>query len=111
MKESDNEGLTNRIAPESCARAGNGTGEALTGERTGWPLSPESLVYFPDADAVVVSGRQHETCRFGKAYIDPAGSETPCMCGSTSYGNREILRPPSIDSKVGRTVNRERVRQ
>ena len=111
MKESHDEGLTNHIAPESCAGAGDGMGEALTGERTGWPLSPESDRYQSDADAVDLSGRQHGTDRHGEVCIDPTGSETPGMCGSISYGNREILCPLSRDSQGGRTVNHKRARQ
>ena len=33
------EGVANRIDPKSCADAREGIGEALTGERTGQPLS------------------------------------------------------------------------
>jgi hypothetical protein len=33
------EGVANRIGPESCADAREGIGEALTGERIGQPLS------------------------------------------------------------------------
>jgi hypothetical protein len=33
------EGVANRIDPESCADAREGIGEALTGERIGQPLS------------------------------------------------------------------------
>ena len=36
------EGVANRIGPESCAVAREGNREALTGERTGQPLSRES---------------------------------------------------------------------
>jgi hypothetical protein len=36
------EGVANRIDPESCADAREGIGEALTGERIGQPLSRES---------------------------------------------------------------------
>jgi hypothetical protein len=38
------EGVANRIDPESCADAREGIGEALTGERIGQPLSRESTV-------------------------------------------------------------------
>src|SRR5215471_2515860 len=48
------EGVANRIDPESCAAAREGFGEALTGERTGQPLSRESTL-FPDADVVPVT--------------------------------------------------------
>jgi hypothetical protein len=35
------EGVANRIDPESCADTREGIGEALTGERIGQPLSPK----------------------------------------------------------------------
>ena len=91
MKESDNEGLANHIGPESCAGSGNTAGEALTGVRAGWVLSLERDTYNLGADAVLVSGRQHCTHRYGKECTVPAGSETPCMHGTTTYRNREAL--------------------
>ena len=48
------EGVANRIDPESCAAAREGISEALTGERTGQPLSRESTL-FPDADVVLLT--------------------------------------------------------
>src|SRR5438132_13285667 len=45
------EGVANRIDPESCAAACEGISEALTGERTGQPLSRESTL-IPGADVV-----------------------------------------------------------
>ena len=39
MQVHHDEGLANRIDPESCADAREGIGEALTGERIGQPLS------------------------------------------------------------------------
>jgi len=45
------EEVANRIGPESCAAAREGISEALTGERTGQPLSRESTL-FPGADVV-----------------------------------------------------------
>ena len=51
MQVHHDEGVANRIDPESCADAREGIGEALTGERIGQPLSRESLI-FPDADVV-----------------------------------------------------------
>src|SRR6516165_4820502 len=38
------EGVANRIDPESCAAAREGNSEALTGEHTGQPLSRESTL-------------------------------------------------------------------
>ena len=42
MQVHHDEGVANRIDPESCADVREGIGEALTGERTGQPLSRES---------------------------------------------------------------------
>jgi len=48
------EGVANRIGPESCAAAREGISEALTGECTSQPLSRESTL-FPGADVVPVT--------------------------------------------------------
>jgi hypothetical protein len=111
MQESYDEGLTNHIDPESCAYPGNGISEALTGERAGWVLSPESDISQSSADAVDISGRQNGAYRKGEGCADSAGSETPCMYGHTSDGNREIPCPPPRDSGGGRAVNQRRERQ
>ena len=50
MQVHHDEGVANRIDPESCADTREGIGEALTGERIGQPLSRESQS--PGADAV-----------------------------------------------------------
>ena len=41
MKESNGEGIANHTGPESCVDDLQRRGEALTGERAGWVLSPE----------------------------------------------------------------------
>ena len=51
MEVHHDEGVANRIDPESCAASREGISEALTGERTGQPLSRESTLV-PDADVV-----------------------------------------------------------
>src|SRR5438105_7016548 len=48
------EGVANRIDPESCANTREGIGEALTGERIGQPLSRESTLIL-GADVVPVT--------------------------------------------------------
>ena len=50
MQVHHDEGVANRIDPESCADTREGIGEALTGERIGQPLSRERII--PDADTV-----------------------------------------------------------
>ena len=47
------EGVANRIGPESCVAAREGRGEALTGEHIGQPLSPE-MDNVPDADTLII---------------------------------------------------------
>ena len=54
MQVHHDEGVANRIDPESCADAREGFGEALTVERIGQPSSRESLV-IPGADAVDIA--------------------------------------------------------
>lgn len=51
MKVRHIEGVANHDDPESCAGLREGVGEALTGVRTGWPLSRERKLV-PDADTV-----------------------------------------------------------
>ena len=51
MQVHHDEGVANRIDPESCADVREGISEALTGERTGQPLSRESTL-IPGADVV-----------------------------------------------------------
>ena len=54
MQVNHDEGVANRIDPESCAVAREGISEALTGERTGQPLSRESTL-IPGADVVLLT--------------------------------------------------------
>jgi hypothetical protein len=65
------EGVANRIGPESCADAREGIGEALTGTRAGEVLSGESNVV-RGADAVVACRRQQARVRHRKDLGHPA---------------------------------------
>jgi hypothetical protein len=62
------EGVANRIDPESCADAREGIGEALTGERIGRPLSRESTLIL-GADVILLTEGNTD----GR---DSAGAET-----------------------------------
>lgn len=44
MRVSCDEGVASHIGPESCGGVRKGVIEALTGERAGWVLSPESFI-------------------------------------------------------------------
>ena len=101
MKESYGKGLATHTGPESCVVARKGRGEALTGVRAGRVLSRESD-FLRGVDAVGEGGRPYSARRYREMRRGPARSETPCMCGSTSRENREILCPPAPDGAAGR---------
>jgi RNA-directed DNA polymerase len=104
MKESHGEGLANHTGPESCIGTGNGAGEALTGVRAGWVLSPE-IKRVPGADGLPIRGKQHCSHRYGEGWAGPAGSEIPCMHESSLRGNREALRLTLAGRAKVREVN------
>jgi hypothetical protein len=101
MKESYGEGLAAHTGPESCGATREGSGEALTGERTGRVFSRESDL-LRDADAVGEGGRPHPGRRHRQTPRSPARSETPGMYGHTSRENRESLGSPVGDGPTGR---------
>jgi RNA-directed DNA polymerase len=92
MKESYKEGIASHFGPESCASDREDVGEALTGVHPGWVYSRE----------IVFTSRCRRACHTWKATptgtrplrdvprTDLARSETPCMGGTVSNGNREI---------------------
>jgi hypothetical protein len=55
------EGIANHTGPESCAAYREVCGEALTGERTGQPLSRETFL-IQDADAVTYAEGKTNGC-------------------------------------------------
>ena len=117
MRVSHVEGVANHNGPESCGVAREGGDEALTGERTGWVLSreihslPRKRQVLRDADALGKVGRQHWAQRHRKVRPGPARSETPCMCGNTLFGNREVPRPPAVERTAGRIGKSKDVRR
>ena len=92
MEVSYGEGVATHTGPESCACVRKDMGEALTGERAGRVSSREMDESLRGADALEVCGRPHRAYRYREVRPDPARSETPSTYGSTSHGNREILR-------------------
>ena len=97
MKVSYGEGVAIHAGSESCIGARKGAGEALTGVRTGQPLSreietpPWKRWPLRGADAVEISGRQNWKRRYRETLVGSARSETLRMYASTLSGNREIL--------------------
>ena len=73
MQVHHDEGVANRIDPESCADACEGIGEALTGECTGQPSSRESYP-LPGRRRRSADGRQHGWARQRERPDGPAWS-------------------------------------
>jgi hypothetical protein len=90
VKVPDREGLAPHPGPESCVHLGNECDEALTGDGAGRVLRPD-IRLFLGADALRTRGRLHRRRRYGEASMDPAGSETSGMHGTTRRGIREAL--------------------
>ena len=103
------EGVVIRIGPESCAVAREGPGEALTGERTGQPLSRESFLFWVPTQCIL-----RKATRLGasaRAPRRPGVVKDPGMCGRSLGGNREISRPtvrqpPPV--RIGKARSRSR---
>ena len=110
MEESCGEGLATHTGPESCGVARKGGVEALTGVRAGRVFSRERTP-LRGADAVRTSGRHHSARRYRETRRSPAWSKTPCTYGNTSFGNREILCPPTADGAAGRVGKSKDVRR
>jgi len=94
MKEPCTEGPASHGDPESCVGTRKDAGEALTGERIGEVLSREITRF---GVPTVLCEREGHTAgaRYGECVVDPARSETLCMCGRSLNGNREIPCPPA----------------
>ena len=113
MQVHHDEGVANRIDPESCADAREGIGEALTGERIGQPLSRESTLIL-GADVVPLTegntdGRDNASAQTAlRGLILDTG-----MCGRSLLGNREISWSASASMRaalvrVGKARSRSR---
>src|ERR1700760_4594437 len=99
------EGVANRIDPESCADAREGIGEAWTGERIGQPLSRESTLIL-GADVVPVTegntdGRDNasaQTARRGLRHWHegPHGSDTLPHQNASKSSRRDGSVGPSL---------------
>jgi RNA-directed DNA polymerase len=101
MKESSIEGQASHDGPESGAGPRKGVGEAWTGVRAGRDIEPRNHIE-RGADAVHVSGRQHDQARYRECLVDPARSQTPRMRGIFMRENREVPWLPALDGEAGR---------
>ena len=95
MKELQVEDLASHDHPESCANVRKDRGEALTGARAGWAMSPE--IPKPRAPTLCPSAEGNTLMHdIRECSSGPAGSKTPRTYGTSLYGNREILWPPAV---------------
>jgi hypothetical protein len=113
MKESHDEGVASHIDPESCARAREGSGEALTGVRAGRVLSRNTC---PAARAA--GGPGCRGCR-NKSKATPAlphwrGSAGPRAVRDPAHARKHLARKPGDPASlclalgsVERTAHRE----
>jgi RNA-directed DNA polymerase len=89
MKESHEEGLANRLDPESCVDDRKVVGEALTGAHAGQPSSCE--IRSSGVPTLLSEAEGHtELGVIGEPSSDPTQSKTLSMCGTSLHGNREI---------------------
>jgi len=105
------EGVANHIGPESCAEiTREGGGEALTGERTGQPLSRERL--FSGVPTAFSSRKAIRSGASSRALDRPRVVEEPGMYGCSLHGNREIssltTRKASGVARIGKARSRSR---
>jgi hypothetical protein len=103
------EGVANRIGPESCAVAREGFGEALTGECIGQPLSRERVLFWVPTPCI-----RRKAIRLGASSRGPGRPgvvRDPGMCRRSLRGNREISRSAVRQSppvRIGKARSRSR---
>ena len=113
MQVHHDEGVANRIDPESCAGTREGSDEASAGERIGQPLSRETNS-ISGADGVSDRRKATRPGARTRAPERPGVVGDPGMCGRSLRGNREISRCPgsggacSRPDRVGKARSRSR---
>jgi hypothetical protein len=102
------EGVANRVDPESCADAREGIGEALTGERIGQPLSRESTLIL-GADVVPLAEGNTDGRDSASAQTTRRGLRH-WHVRTLFVGNREISWSASELASLPRTSRRRAAR-
>src|SRR5262249_5135423 len=101
MQEACGKGPGSHPDPESCGSGRKASAEALTGAHAGQPSSCE--IRSSGVPTLLCEAEGHTGAgATGKPAPDPAQSETLCMRGNSSHGNREIPAPPVADGGAGR---------
>ena len=92
MKVPNDERVANDIGPESCAAAREGRREALTGVRSGWPLSRESKLQSVDAVSKIWTEALARASAGSARSETPAWSYAPCTGTGISCMSVRYLR-------------------
>jgi hypothetical protein len=100
VKVRHDEGIANRIGPEPCAGAREGTGEASAGECIGQPLSRVRCV-IPGADAVAVVEGNTYGRDSASAHMARRGRRTWHVQTLLVSGNRESSRSTARSKAAG----------
>ncbi len=103
MQESYGEGVATHAGPEPCAVARKSGGEALVMGTCRSGIEPRNMWNFGVPTPLLGAEGHVRRVAFARHVWDPARSETPCMHGNTSHGNREIPCPPGARGAAGRT--------
>ncbi len=98
MKELHRKGLAIHSGPESCVCRCKATGEALTGENAGQPLSCEINTFSVPTLLRETEGNTGDGVT-REPLTDLAQSETLSMHGHSLHGNREVLEVPSAEAE------------
>ena len=110
MKVRYDEGLASHIALESCACHREVSGEGLTEERAGQPLSRETM-NIPERRRFCTCGRQQSRVRYASAQT-PGVVVDPGMYGNPPRGSREISnlawRQRCHQVRIGKVRSRSR---
>ena len=112
MKVRCSEGGAIHTGPESCAGRREASGEALTGDDIGQPLSGESP--YPGCRCCYHDRRQYELERSLQDQVRPGVVEDPGMYRRFSRGNREVSTLVSVQLDrdiVGKLMNHKPMRQ
>lgn len=109
MQVPDNKEVANHVVPESCAAHREVRREALTGVRTGQPLSRDrSLSRVPTLFHLRKATR---TSASTQALARPGAVVEPGMCARSLHGNREISGLTSCCTglaRIGKARSRSR---
>ena len=110
MKVPNSKEIANHVVPESCVAYREVRGEALTGVRTGQPLSRERIQFWVPTLSSLWKAKL--TGAKSRAPARPGVVVEPGMCARSLNGNREISRlaePPQAASvRIGKARSRSR---